>query len=190
MTENTLDAPNTEEPKPHKLTDKQKAFIEEYLIDLNATQAAIRAGYSQESAKEIGYENLTKLYVQEAIKAAQEARSKRTEITADRVLQELAKLAFSNIEDYTRIDDEGLAQVNLSDLTRDQFAAINEITVDTRHDKAGDEKTSEVEKVKFKLADKGLNLERLGRHLKLFTDKREIDTNFNLTIESKDADCA
>jgi phage terminase small subunit len=69
------------------LTEKQKRFVAEYLIDLNATQAAIRAGYSPKTAKEIGAQNLTKLNIQNAIEAAQNKREQRTEITQDMVLQ-------------------------------------------------------------------------------------------------------
>ena len=71
------------------LTDKQKAFIQEYLIDLNATHAAIRAGYSEDSAKQIGYENLTKPYLQEAIATAMSEREKRTLITQDQVIEQI-----------------------------------------------------------------------------------------------------
>ena len=71
------------------LTPKQKRFCEEYIIDLNATQAAIRAGYSKKTAKEIGYENLTKLHVQDYIKELNSERQERTRITADQVLTEL-----------------------------------------------------------------------------------------------------
>ncbi len=71
---------------PDKLTDKQRAFCEEYIIDLNATQAAIRAGYSEDTAKQTGYENLTKPYLSEYIKTLLNERSKRREITADYVL--------------------------------------------------------------------------------------------------------
>lgn len=71
------------------MTPKQKLFILEYLKDLNATQAAIRAGYSQRTAKSVGCENLTKPYIQEAIQEAQAKRAKRTEITADWVLKRL-----------------------------------------------------------------------------------------------------
>ncbi|WP_213469940.1 terminase small subunit, partial [Paenibacillus dendritiformis] len=85
------------------LTAKQKAFVQEYLIDLNATQAAIRAGYSAKTARKIGQENLTKPDIQKAIQEAMDARAKRTEITADRVLQELAKIGFANITDYLRV---------------------------------------------------------------------------------------
>ncbi len=172
-----------------ELTDKQKAFVQEYLIDLNATQAAIRAGYSKDTASEQGYQLLHKTSVKEAIDIAKEERARRTEITADRVLEELAKLAFSNLEDYVEITDDGLARVDLSAATRDQMAAIGEITVDTRKEyNSDDERAATIEKVKFKLSDKGVNLERLGKHLKLFTDKTETDTSVNITISSQDAE--
>ena len=71
------------------LTPKQTRFVEEYLIDLNATQAAIRAGYSVRSARKIGQENLTKPDIKNSILESQLARSERTEITTDMVLQGL-----------------------------------------------------------------------------------------------------
>lgn len=70
-----------------KLTEKQQRFIEQYLVNLNATQAAIRAGYSQDTASEIGYENLRKPQIAEAIAAARQAQAERTKIDADYVLQ-------------------------------------------------------------------------------------------------------
>lgn len=157
-----------------KLTDKQQKFCEEYMIDLNATQAAIRAGYSEDTARAIGCENLTKPDIQSEVQRLMKERSERTKITADRVLNELAKLAFANIDDYITITD-GLPSVDLSALTRDQAAAIVSFDIDTRHEgRTGAQPSSTVEKVKFKMADKGQNLERLGRHLKLFTDKHEL----------------
>ena len=87
-----------------KLTDKQQTFVEEYLVDLNATQAAIRAGYSEKTAKDIGCQNLAKLYIQDAISKAMDARSERTAITADNVLKEIASLAFK--EDEIRDNDK------------------------------------------------------------------------------------
>ncbi len=120
-------------------------------------------------------------------------RARRTEITADRVLLELGKLAFSNILDYIQVNEEGTARVDLSAVTRDQAAAIKEVTVDS-HKLTGDETNKiTVEKVKIKLADKGVNLERLGKHLKLFSDKHELTgpdgkpINQIWTIEFKDA---
>ena len=76
------------------LTPKQAQFVIEYLIDLNATQAAIRAGYSEDTAHTIGCENLTKPYIFRAIQEQKDARAARTLITADRVLQEIGKIAM------------------------------------------------------------------------------------------------
>lgn len=81
------------------LTAKQAAFVQEYLVDLNATQAAIRAGYSQRRAGEIGYQLLQKTTVQEAIKAAMDERGDRTHITQDFVLAELYKIATQGADD-------------------------------------------------------------------------------------------
>lgn len=86
------------------MTKKQKRFAEEYLIDLNATQAAIRAGYSPGTAKSIGSENLTKPDVQACIAKAMAERSKRTGVNADRVVTELAKIAFVNASDVIDAD--------------------------------------------------------------------------------------
>jgi len=81
-----------------KLTNKQSRFVEEYLVDLNAKQAAIRAGYSEKTAAEMGYENLIKPHVQEYIRERMDERSKRTEITADRILEAIAEIAYDTEE--------------------------------------------------------------------------------------------
>lgn len=81
-----------------KLTEKQKRFCEEYLIDLNATQAAIRAGYSKKTADRIANQNLKKLDVQLCLKELMEQRSSRTQITADTVLSELYEIASADVE--------------------------------------------------------------------------------------------
>ena len=78
-----------------ELNTKQKRFCEEILVDNNATQAAIRAGYSQRSASSIGNENLKKPKIQKYISELKEARKLRTQVTADRILQELATMAFA-----------------------------------------------------------------------------------------------
>ena len=149
------------------LTPKQKTFCEEYLIDLNGTQAAIRAGYSEKTAYSIASENLSKPNIQQFVQELADERSKRTQITSDSVLQELAKMGFANMEDFTTVR-EGLLVADMTDLTRDQMATIQEFTVDTRKD--GDDT---IEKFRFKLADKRGSLDLLGKHLKLFTDRVE-----------------
>jgi len=87
------------------LTAKQQAFIEEYLIDLNATQAAIRAGYSEDTAHAIGHENLSKPYIASAIAEAFKARSERTQIDADYVLRQAVKLHERCMQEVSPVTD-------------------------------------------------------------------------------------
>ena len=93
--------------RPSNLTTKQERFVEEYLVDLNATQAAIRAGYSEKTAAAVGCENLTKPNIADALAAAFSARSQRTEITQDMVVAELASIGFAKIpEAPIRVTDK------------------------------------------------------------------------------------
>lgn len=87
-----------------ELTDKQARFCEEYLIDLNATQAAIRAGYSEKTAREQAAQNLSKLNIQEKIAELKAERAKRTEMTQDSVIQELAAVARAEIKGVRAVD--------------------------------------------------------------------------------------
>lgn len=82
----------------NKLTPKQQAFVQEYLIDLNSTQAAIRAGYSEHTAKQIASENLTKPDVQEAVQKAMKERTERTQLEADTILKEIAGIGYDEQE--------------------------------------------------------------------------------------------
>jgi len=162
------------------LTAKQQRFVEEYLVDLNATQAAIRSGYSAKNADKIGSELLGKTRVAEAVAEAQEKRSQRTGITQDRVLNELAKLAFANSLDYMVVGEDGLAYTDLSKLTRDQAAAIQEFIVEEYAEGRGEDKV-DVKRVKLKFYDKGRSLVDIGKHLGMFVDRKEITGNVNVT---------
>jgi len=101
--------------------------VQEYLIDLNATQAAIRAGYSQRTAQRIGSENLSKPLVGEAIAQAKAERAKRTEVTTDRVVEELARIAFASISDVVESGPDGLKLKQSSDLPHDAAAAVAQV---------------------------------------------------------------
>jgi len=151
-----------------KLTEKQKRFCEEYLIDLNATQAAIRAGYSAKNANNIASENLAKPNIRTHIDEALAERSKRTGINADRVLRELARIAFVNADE---VIDTRTATVK-EDATKDDTAAIASVKVKTVD---GDEFSSTEREIRF--ADKLKALEMLGKHLGMFKD------NINVTGE-------
>ena len=139
-----------------KLTERQKRFCDEYLIDLNATQAAIRAGYSKKTAKVIGSENLTKPDIAARIEKRRASQIKRTEITADRVLLELARIAFVDGSAFATITARGKVKFTPTDeLTNDQRAVIAGV----KNGKFGTE---------IKTNDKVRALELLGKHLGLF----------------------
>lgn len=144
------------------MTKKQKCFIEEYLIDLNATQAAIRAGYSPDTAKSIGSENLTKPDIQARIAQAMAERSRRTGVNADRVVMELAKVAFVNASDVIDADTATLKP----DAAPEDTAAIQSVKVKTFGEDGLERE--------IKMADKLKALELLGKHLGMFKDKVEL----------------
>jgi phage terminase small subunit len=151
------------------MTKKQKRFVEEYLIDLNATQAAIRAGYSPGTAQQIGSENLSKLVISNAIAKAMADRSKRTGINQDRVLQELARIGFAKITD---IIDPETAKIK-EDASEDDLACIQSVKI--KPNEFGTER-------EVKLYDKKSALVDLGKHLGLFKDKLDIDMDMDLNI--------
>ncbi|GAW29597.1 terminase small subunit [Carboxydocella sp. ULO1] len=156
-----------------KLTPKQQRFIEEYLIDLNATQAAIRAGYSPKTAHEQGAQLLAKISIREAIDKAIAERSRRTGITQDRVLRELAKVAFVNATDIIDMDDAAIRD----DANRDDTAAIAGVKVKRIPTEAG-----EIIEREVKIYDKIKALELLGKHLGMFTDKLNVSAEMAVKI--------
>lgn len=149
----------------NELTDKQRRFCEEYLVDLNATQAAIRAGYSESTANRIASENLSKPDIQEYIHKLKKARSERTRITADMVLQELGKVGFSNVKDYL---NEDLTMKELPAITRKKAKAIQSIKKTVTEFEGG---VKEV--IEFRLHDKLKALEMIGRHIGFFEKDNE-----------------
>lgn len=99
-----------------KLTDKQKRFIEEYLIDLNATQAAIRAGYSAKTASRIAIELLNKTHVQAYLQERQQALQDKMDISQERVLAELAAIGFADATDFVGIEMQGCGEDSYPDI--------------------------------------------------------------------------
>lgn len=134
------------------MTEKQKRFVEEYLIDLNAKQAAIRAGYSVKNADKIGSELLGKTGVRQAVSEAIAERSRRTGVNQDRVVRELARIAFSNFSD---IVDPDTARIR-EDATEDDLACIQSIKI--KPNEFGTER-------EVRLFDKRAALVDLGKHL-------------------------
>ena len=154
-----------------KLTPKQERFVQEYLIDLNAAQAAIRAGYSAKTARVIGHENLKKPDIAAAIEKARAERAERAKLTGDMVVDELRKIGFASMGDYMKSTPEGDPYLDFSTLTADQKAALAEVTVEDFVDGRGT-RARTVKRVKCKLHDKQAALVSLGRHLGLFDPKK------------------
>lgn len=149
------------------MNDKQKRFVEEYLIDLNATQAAIRAGYSEKTAGSQAFDLLKKPEIQNAIQDAQKKLSERTQITQERVLQEYAKIAFF---DPKKIFNADGTIKQISELDDDVAAVIGGIdVVVNQSDKDEPEYTK-----KIKLIDKKGALDSIARHLGMFNDKTSV----------------
>ena len=142
-----------------KLTPKQERFVQEYLVDLNATAAAKRAGYSAKNADKIGSELLGKTRVSEAIQKAIQERSQRTEITQDMVIAELAKLGFFDIR---KLFDKDGKPLDISKLDDDTAAALVGLDVQDISDNDGNYIGF---LKKYKMADKIRALELLGKHL-------------------------
>lgn len=164
-----------------RFTPKQAIFIAEYLVDGNGTRAALAAGVAEKSATVTASRWLKLARIAAVIAERQAQRAAKLEISADRVLQELAKLAYY---DPGRLFDENgrMKPVHLlDDVTR---AAVSQLEVEETETTEGVNETRVVirsKTKKVKMADKGQNLERLGRHLKLFTDR--LDLTGRLTLE-------
>jgi phage terminase small subunit len=152
------------------LTPKQARFVAEYLVDLNATQAAIRAGYSQDTAGSIGSEHLTKPEIAEAVAAGKAKQLKSSDISAARVLEELRRLAFIDMRGY--YDDLGNLK-GIHELNDEQGAALAGMEVIIKNAQAGDGVTDTIHK--FKVWDKTRALEMLAKHFKLLTDVMKIE---------------
>ena len=156
------------------MTPKQKLFAEEYLKDLNATQSAIRAGYSKKTAYAIGQENLKKPEIQKEIQKLMDKRSKINEITADNVLKELASIAFADSTAYAKLkhksvyndvtgETEEMAYIELTDtddLSEEQKKAISAI----KYTRNG---------IAVETHNKLKALELLGKHLGMFDEQQE-----------------
>lgn len=186
-----------------KLTDKQKIFIDEYLVDLNATRA-YKVAYPSCKKEETANVNASRLLrnakVKEYVEKRMKDREKRTEITQDKVLQELSKIAFANGSDFAKVvqksymrpklDSDG----NLTGEVEEVFYKDVELipTDDLSEDKR--KAISAIKQTKFGIevasCDKVRALELLGRHLGMFTDKVEhsgaISSEVNITIDGED----
>lgn len=163
----------------NKLTPKQAQFVNEYLLDLNATQAAIRAGYSEKTAYSIGIENLNKPVIKNAIEIAMQKRSERTEVNADWLLKRLADEADADIADLYDESTGALKPVHKwPKIWRQGLVA----GIDVNQLKVGDQVLGDV--VKLKLADRNAKLRMIGDHIGVQAFRQNVQHSGNMTIEA------
>lgn len=158
-------------PNGKKLTAKQRIFVKEYLVDLNATQAAIRAGYSPKTAAEQGVRLLRNIKVQEAIQAAIQMREARVDFSADSTLRELKNIVHFNIKS---IFNEDGSLKKLHELDDDTAAAVNSVKFTSKMD--GDDVLKVTE---IKIHDKNKAIDSAMRHFGLFNDKLSVGVSIN-----------
>jgi phage terminase small subunit len=138
------------------LTDKQQRFVEEYLVDLNATQAALRAGYKH---PDNGRQLLTKTHVRTTIQEALDKRAERTRVTADKVVKELARLAFTDMRSFVKWGPHGFEFVDSDDLPKDDTAAVTKVKLSP---------TQFGDRMEIELGHKDSALRMLAEHVGLF----------------------
>lgn len=160
------------------LSPKQQRFVEEYLIDLNATQAARRAGYSAHTAQRIGSENLSKPLIQDALAARQVALAHANDVTPSRVIEELAHVGFADMTTYMRWGPDGVRLKDSDTLTPAQCRVVAEVS---------ETKTKDGGTIRLKLHNKLTALEKLGERLGLWkTAQGDVTVNqYVLTWLSK-----
>lgn len=144
------------------LNDKQERFCEEYVVNLNGRQAAIRAGYSPNTAKETAYELLQKPDIKERIAELQAEITERNKLKADQVIGELKALAFWDIRDFITTGNQ---IKDVSTLEKETCKPVISLKTKTTHFEGGSSTTTEL-----KLADKRAALVDLGRHLGIFKE--------------------
>lgn len=169
-------------PKP--LDSRERRFVEEYLVDLDPKRAAIAAGYSSSMAASKAYQWVSdgkaKPHVFAAVQTAMDRRSARTEITADRVLRELAKIGFADLRKAVIWRANVTGMVEESDGSQ-RLAVTNEVQL-IDSDKLDDETAAAISQIgqtaqgglTIKFHDKKGALETIGKHLGMFTDKVEV----------------
>lgn len=174
------------------LTDKQRRFCEEYLVDLNATQAAIRAGYKEKNAYIIGHENLRKPKISEYLSREREELSQKTKVTQERIIDELASIAFAKITDYAKIIDKPIqiTKNGTIELLRDESGkVINVQDIEfTLTDKLTDEQKRSISSLKrtrsgieLRTHNKLEALKLLGEYLGMF-EKDDNEKGVSVTI--------
>lgn len=175
------------------LTPKQQRFVSEYLIDLNATQAATRAGYSPHTANEQGARLLANVSVALAVAEAQQARSERTEITQDMVIAELAKIGFADMRKLLKwTGNQTKMNIEAAEESGEVEISVANLVTLFDSDELGDDIVGAISEIsqtkegalKIKLHDKQAALVNIGKHLGMFASKVEVHGQHTVTHET------
>ena len=171
-----------------KLTDKQTLFISEYCIDCNATRAALAAGYSEDTAAKIGWENLQKPEIAKAVREKLLEMASRAEITAGAVLRELALLAFADMGQYNTIDEDGNVRMDFRQMGPDGMRAVKKIKQEVQFVGDANEKMP-ILKTEFELYDKQAALDKLMRYMGLYAkdNERKVEHSGEVNVKGVDA---
>ena len=155
------------EPQERALTPKQARFVDEYLIDLNATQAGIRAGYKH---PDIGRRLVTKSHVQNAVAARRAELSAKTGATVERVVKRFSRIAFADMGTYLELGADGTVRLDWSKLPKGATKIIQEVTQEEHTGGRGHE-VGQIRRTKFKLYSQLDALDKLAKHLGMYEDK-------------------
>jgi phage terminase small subunit len=158
----------------NKSARRFQIFAHEYVIDFNGTRAAIAAGYATKAAHVAASQLLKNPKVSKIVDRLLTRRATKLEVTAEKLDEETARLAFANMADYVSVDERGKPRgIDLSKVTRDQWAAVHEIREDTTGG-IGDGERKQILRTTLKLSDKTKNLELLYRRFGLLQDNLKV----------------
>jgi len=173
------------EQSEFQITDRMKKFVDEYLVDFNATAAAIRAGYSESTANEQGSQLLARPDIRELVAEGQKAIAERTQTFQDNAVDELKIVGFSDLADFLTVKENGIVeQKPFNELTKEQTKCIKKIKQVVRSSHSADgtllHQTATLE---IELHDKLKALELLGRHLGMFNDSIRLKSEEPLPLQ-------
>lgn len=169
-----------------RLTEKQKRFVVEYLVDLNATKAAERAGYSEKTAESQGCRMLKNVKVQAELQKAMQKREHRTEVSADMIVRQLLKIASADIKDFLSFGQKEIPTGDYDGEGNPIYRIINYVDFKNSDDVDGtliQEVKQGRDGVSIKLMDRMKALELLGRHLGMFTDKIQHSGELEIIVD-------
>ena len=172
------------EKSEFEITDKMRQFVDEYLIDMNGTQAAIRAGYSEATAQEQSSQLLDRPDIRELVEQRQKDRIDRTQISQDLTVNELKAIALSDIADFVIVKEGGvIEQRPFNELKKEQTRCVKKIKQTVRTAQSSDGAViHQTAVLELELYDKVKSLELLGRHLGIFNDRLTLDEALPLQI--------